>query len=379
MEIKNLKKAAERIKKAAADKEKIILYGDNDMDGMGSAIILKETIGNLGGKVHTLYFPDREKEGYGISRQALEFLKDEAPALFITMDCGITSVEETKLAKKIGFEVIILDHHRILAKLPKASIIVDPHQKGDKYLFKGFSATGIVFKLAELMLGENLTPALRGNFLELAALATIADMMPQESENLEIIAKGLQSLKKTARPGLKVFWEIAGTKDTKQLAQKIISACHAGENIDHINEGYFLLTSTSDVKAKALAEKLLEKADLRRQKIQEIAAEIEERIAGKKKASLVFEGEKGWAIINLGPAASIICKDIKKPVFLYSQKEKDSQGAVRAPKGIDSVKAMRHCSGVLLNYGGHPPASGFKIKNENLGRFQECLEKYFRK
>ena len=137
MEIKNLKKAADRIKKAIRDKERIVLYGDADLDGAGSIIILKESIKNLGGQTPFIYFPDREKEGYGINEKALKSLKKLAPALFIAMDCGIINFKEIKMANSFGFEVIIIDHHQVLDELPEASIVVDPKQKG----------TGIVSKI----------------------------------------------------------------------------------------------------------------------------------------------------------------------------------------------------------------------------------------
>src|SRR3990170_683109 len=151
MEIKNLKKAAQRILRAIKDKEKIILYGDSDLDGVSSVIILKESIRNLGGHAEAIYFPDRDKEGYGLTKKALESLKDFVPALLVMADCGIGNFEELSLAKKIGLEAVVIDHHEVLGKLPIASIIVDPKQKTDKYPFKLFAATGIVYKLSKEM------------------------------------------------------------------------------------------------------------------------------------------------------------------------------------------------------------------------------------
>jgi len=380
-EIKNLRKAAERIKKAAKSKERIILYGDADLDGVGAVIILKEAIRNLGGEVAIVYFPDRETEGYGINETALKYFKKYAPALLIVMDCGIGNFVEIKLAKKLGFEVIIIDHHRVLGKLPEASIIVNPYQKGDKYPFKDFAATGVVFKLAEVLLGNKLTPSLKNNFLELAALATVADMMPQEKDNLEFLNEGLPSLKNTFRPGLRIFLQLNQFygKTSRELAQKIISACHAGGTKRHLNEGYLLLTSISVKEAEVLAKELLEKSWARHLQIKEITEEIEERILKKLAEPIIFEGNKSWPILMAGPAASKIYNTYKKPVFLYSQREKDSQGAVRTPADIDGVKAMMHCSKLLETYGGHPRAAGFRIKNENLEKFKECLIKYFEK
>lgn len=376
--IKNLKKAAERIKEAVKKKEKIIIYGDADMDGVASVIILKEAIGNLGGKVSAIYFPDREAEGYGLNKIALDYLKKYSPALFITVDLGIGNFKEVKLAKKYGFEVMIVDHHEVLKKLPEAKIIVNPKQRGDKYPFREFAAAGVVFKLAEALLGKKMTPALKNNFLELAALATVADMMAEKEDNLEIVTEGLASLKNTLRPGFKVF-----IKDndnlSRSIAQRIISACHAAGTKEHINEAYLLITSLSTEEAEPLAAELLEKSYARQQKIKEITQELEKRISKKTGDPIIFEGDKGWPILMAGPAASRICNAHKRPVFIYSQKEKDSQGAVRTPKGVDGVKAMMHCSKYLEIYGGHPQAAGFRIKNKNLEKFKKCLFQYFRK
>jgi len=374
--IKNLKKAAERIQKAVKNKERIILYGDSDLDGVTSVIILKEAIKNLGGQIDSVYFPDRETEGYGLNEDALNYLKDKVPALLIILDCSIGNFEEVKLAKKIGFEVIIIDHHEPLKKLPPASIIVNPKQKGDKYPFKEFANVGLVFRLVEVLLKEKLSPGLRNNFLELTAIATIADMVPQTDDNLEFLGEGLASLKETVRPSLKAFWQILGKDSSLQFfAQKVISACHAGGTPNHLNKGYSLLTFTSSKQAEVLIKELLEKAQARQARVKEIAEEIEERDLGD---SVVLEGDDSWLVLMLGPAASRVCHSQKKPVFLYSEKNDCCQGAVRTPPGINGVKAMAHCSKFLEAYGGHPQAAGFRIQKENLDKFKTCLIKYFK-
>lgn len=382
LEIKNLKKAADRILKAIKRKEKIILYGDADLDGISSVIVLKEAIKNLGGQVTAVYFPDREIEGYGLNEDALIYLKEHSPALLLVLDCGISNIEEVKMAKKLGFEVVIVDHHEPLNKLPAASIIVNPKQKGDKYPFKEFAAAGVVYRLVEALLKEKLTDSLRSNFLELVALATIADMMPKSNDNLEFLGEGLSTLKDTRRPGLMVFWQmdpIGKDKDNIiQFAQKVISACHAGIGKNHLNEGYLLLTSTSEREAESLAKYLMERAYDRHLRIKEIVEEIERRILKKDEGSIIFEGDKAWPVLMMGPSASKICNSYKKPVFLYSNKKGYCQGAVRTPQGIDGVKAMMHCSKNLETYGGHPRAAGFRIKDKDVDKFKSCLIKYFK-
>ena len=378
--IKNIKKAAARITKAIKNQERIILYGDADMDGIGSTIILKEAIKPLGGKITAIYFPDRELEGYGLNEDALSFLKKHTPALLILLDCGISNLDEVKVAKNLGFEVMIIDHHEPLKKLPSASLIVNPKQKGDKYPFKEFAAAGVVFRLIEVLLAGKMTTSLRNDFLELVALATIADMMPQTEDNLEIVGEGLRSLKNTSRPALQAFWEIDPViKDnTNQFAQKIIVACNAGSGRDHSNEAYLLLTSKSVNEAESMVKHLLNKAYDRHLQIKEIVEEIEKKVLRKTGDTIIFEGGDWWPVLMLGPAASKIVRTYKKPVFLHNKKDGVCQGAVRTPQGLDSVKAMMHCSGTLETYGGHPQAAGFRVKEKDLSAFKECLIKYFK-
>jgi single-stranded-DNA-specific exonuclease len=382
MEIKNLKKAALRIKKAIRNKERIILYGDSDMDGVSSVIIAKEAILNLGGKVLEIYFPDREKEGYGITKRALNFLKKYSPSLLITFDCGISNFKEVILAKKMGFEIIIIDHHEILDKLPQSSIIVDPKQKGDRYPFKFFASAGLAYKLSQTLFGGKLTAALKRNFLELAALATIADMMPEEADNKAIIEEGLVYLEQTFRPGLRVFLEMTEIKNqisTRKIAQEIISVLNIVEPKGHLNATYLLLSAVSLAKSRVLAERLLTKRDKKRAEIREITAQIEEKILRNPGEPVVFEGSSLWPVALLGGAASRICAKYQKPTFIVSKKEKESRGAVRTPKGIDGVALLKKCAKYLLSFGGHPPAAGFAIKNENLDKFRTCLLRNYEK
>ena len=380
MEIKNLKKAAQRILKAIKNKEKIVLYGDADLDGATSVIILGDAIKSLGGKISAVYFPDREIEGYGITEKGLRFLKKEAPALLVALDCGIGNFKEVKLAKTLGFEVMIIDHHLVLDKLPEAKIIVDPKQKDDQYSFKELCAAGLTFKLSEAVLGNRLTESLRKNFLELVALATIADMMPRESENIIFIEEGLYFLKNSWRPGIKAFLEIDLFKNYPNLNQKI-SKIISILNIRDIKDGwpasFRLLSSSSLEEAKGIIKELLKKSEKRGEKIEEIIDEVEKRLK-EKEDPIIFEGDADFDSILISSVASMICQKYLKPVFLYKKMLKESHGTVRTPKETNGVSLMKKCSEYLLTYGGHPRAAGFRIKNENLEKFRNCLLKNFK-
>lgn len=388
IKIKNIEKAAERIKQAVENKESIILYGDSDVDGIASVVILEETIKNLGGRIDTVAFPDRENDGYGINLRALEFLKDFSPALLITLDLGIANVKEVDIANEMGFEVIIIDHHEILDQLPEANVVVDPQQKEDSSDFKYLCNAGLTFKVAEEILGKNMSENSRKSFLELAALATIADMVPQVGDNKVFIEEGLRSLKNTFRPGLRAFLDILGEGEIAAGGYlKIISALNAAESKDFNNESYELLTSSSEERCQELAEDLLARTGLKQKRIKEITEEVERRIVKGKSfgtaqdedASIIFEGDPAWKLTLAGPVASIIAQKYEKPTFIYRKMDKESAGSVRSLKeNENSVDAMKSCSDLLMTYGGHPKASGFRIKNENLDKFKECLIEYFK-
>jgi single-stranded-DNA-specific exonuclease len=378
--IKNIEKAAERIKKAVQNKERIILYGDSDMDGISSVVVLGEAIKSIGGNIDCAFFPDRENDGYGINLKALDMLKDKAPALLITLDLGIGNLEEVDIANKMGFEVIIVDHHETLFSVPRASIIVDPKQKDDDYSFKGLANVGIAFNLSMEILGKNASHNLRNSLLELAALGTIADMVPQVEQNQVIIEEGLRSLKNTFRPALRAFLDILGNGEVfSDSLRKIISALNSAESVDFINESYILLTCSDDKKCKEMAEDLLSRNQYKQVQIKNIVQEIERRISQTPDEEVIFEGDPSWKLTLAGAAASIICGKYEKPSFIYKKMDRESCGSVRNPKGTNSVDAMKSCDSFLITYGGHANASGFRVKNEHLDKFRNCLNEYFEK
>lgn len=388
--IKNLDKTAKRILKAVERNEKIIIYGDSDMDGTASVIILQEAVKNLGGKNTQIYFPDRENEGYGISEKALENLKKFLPCILISLDLGIGNWKEVKIARKMGFEIIIIDHHEILEKLPKANIVVDPKQKGDKYPFKQLATAGLVFKLAELLfensprafLRGKMPEAMRKNFLELSAMATIADMMPKQEDNAIIISEGLNFLKTSWRPGIKILFGLEEFRDLDltQKVYKVNSLLNIRDVENNLPASFRILTAQNEEEAEILAEKLRKKGAERKEMIQKILNEIEARIVNSGEL-IIFEGNEksAWDIALLGVIASLLAHKFKKPAFLFAKGEKESMASIRAPSGFNVVEAMKGFSKKLITYGGHPQAAGFRIKNENLEDFKNYLIKYFSK
>lgn len=380
MEIKNLKKAGKRILKAVKEGERIVILSDSDLDGVVSAIIMQETLRNLKANIVEIYFPDRESEGYGISEKALLNVKRHAPALLVASDFGVGNLKEVKIAKKMGFETIIIDHHEILDKVPSPAIVIDPKQEGDKYPFKNFSASGLVFKLSEEILKERMGKCLKESFLELVAIATIADMMPLKEDNADFVLKGTATIEHTWRPGLKVLFEIENS-DSLNLMQrisKVNSLLNIRNNQNEAPLAFRILVSPTEEEARKLSKDLIDYNLQKKVEIGKIKEEVEQKVLLKSE-KIVFEGDSSWDLILLGTVAGILSRQFKKPVFLHKRYDEESQGGVRAPQGFNIVEAMKSCSDLLETYGGHPQAAGFKVKNENIEKFKEGLIEYFNK
>ncbi len=376
--IKNLDKAAARIKKAILHQENIIIYGDVDPDGVTSVVILKEAIEALGGSVAGYYFPDRSKEGYGLNKEALKYLSPLSPALIILVDLGIGNYKEVNLAKKKGFQVVIVDHHKVL-KMPLADVVVDPYQAGETYPFHDFSAAGLCYKLAQVLLKKNpRQPELERDFSELACLSTIADMMPLKKDNEGIVEEGMKNLLLTSRLSLQVLVEKFSPdfQTAENIVRKVIGVLNASQvQENHLAESFLLLTSKDPKEVRALIARLAERS-LRHHQARDKAVQlIEEKI--KDEDPIIFEGSREWLLSIAGSVASILVKRYRKPVFLYNEGKDISTGSVRTPKEVDSVKLMEKCHRFLLSFGGHPQASGFRLKNANLSKFKKCLEKHY--
>jgi single-stranded-DNA-specific exonuclease len=384
LEIKGIKEVAQKIIEAAEKKEKVVIFGDADLDGIASVIILEETFKILNPgyskKNLKIYFPDRENEGYGITISALNFFKKFKPTIFFALDCGISNFKEIDLAKKMGFYVIVIDHHQVLDKLPKADLIVDPKQPDDPYPFKQFSAAGIVYRLAKFTLIKAQKEWQPERFLELVALATLADQMPLIDENKKLVEEGISALNYTQRIGLKTLKELTKStgQDLTDLFQNIIAPLNSSEKIGNFTESYLLLTTKSPRQAKLLANDLIKKCIQKREVIQRIIGEVEERIK-QKESDIIFEGDSSWPLVVIGIVASKISQKYKKPTFLFKINQKESICSARLPNGLDGVEALASCKELLDTYGGHPPACGCRFRNENAEKLRDCLINYFSK
>lgn len=380
MPIKDLKKAALRIKKAIQSHEKIILFSDGDLDGVASLLILEETIQSLGGKIALSCFPNRETDGYGLNFNSLVKIKKLAPALLVITDTGITSFKEIDEANKMGFTIIVVDHHEIIDnQLPKALAVIDPKREDDTSSFKFLAACGLSFYLARDILGRKISAQMEKNLVELAALGTIADMMPQEKDNVEIIALGSSSLPKTDRPALAYLWEYFAKMDflsDSGLPQKVASFLHLTDFQGDFPESYLILKELSKQKIIDLSQKILAKGEEKRKLMKEVCLEVERGLVGQDNR-FIFYSKKDLPYLISGSVASRVSSHLKKPVFIVALREKISRGSARSTQGYNLVEALKTCSGLLESFGGHPQAAGFAVQNQDIEKFKECLESYF--
>ncbi len=363
--MKNLKEVSNRIKKAVENNEKIVLFSDSDLDGVTSAIILEESIALLGGK-SVVYNNNIEKQGRGLTEQAVESLKEQSPALLVTMDCGISNFKGVKKANSVGFEVVIIDHHQTLSCLPEASLILDPMQEGDNYPFKKMANAGIVFKLSKEILKEKFQEKEK-EFQELTVIATVADMVPREGDNLKIIKEGFQALEDPTNLGLKMLKKnLSGEK----LTQKAVFLLNTTEHLEKTTTGYHFLIEKDKEKVKELVKSIKKYYEERQKLIKKAEVEVEKEVSLDE--PIVFV-KGSFPSFLAGTLATKTIKKHKKPVFLCAVENGYARGSVRVPAGSDAVSMMKKCSHLLESFGGHAPAAGFRLKESNLEDFKKCL------
>lgn len=368
--MKNLKATAIKIKKGIKNKEKIILFADADLDGVTSAIILKESIDMMGGDV-TVFISNREKWGYGLSKKAVSIFEKEAPAILISLDCGISNFDGVSLAKKMGFFTIIIDHHKVIEVLPDADLILNPHQKYDRTAFKKLANAGIVYYLTKEIL-KNKFEEKRRRFLELTTLAIIADMVPREADNKEIMNEGFEYLSNTSNIGLSAIRKVSGDN----FIDELVSILNITPPVKKINKAYLLLTTDKADVAEEIAKNLKKEMKAKKEQIKKEEKKLLRNIIVNDHFLLVGGSFKK----NLGgKLASRLLQKYKKSIFLYTIEEEVGLGSVRTVKGEDAIDAMSYCKNVLDSYGGHPEAAGFRIKLKKVELFRKKLEDYFKK
>lgn len=380
--IKDMREAADTVMAAVDGGKSICVYGDYDCDGITATALLYSYIECIGGDVR--YYINDRSEGYGLCADALKRLADEGTKLIVTVDNGISAVSEAALAKELGIELVITDHHQPGEVIPEAAAVVDPHRNDDLSPFKDLCGCGVALKLVAAMDGGSYDSALE-QFSDLAAIATVADVVPLAGENREIVRLGLKYLENTENAGLQALLEAASVKfpvTSTQAAFAIAPRINASGRFATASEAVELLLCEDPDTAAEMAARL-NSLNSERKKTE---ADIMEEIRGDilKNPHILYErvlflyGE-GWHHGVIGIVAAKLVERFGKPVFILSDENNggdEARGSARSVAGFSVHKALTACSEVLTKFGGHSGAGGFSLKKENIGAFNDALQKY---
>lgn len=372
--------AIERIMEAIKNKERIVVYGDYDADGITSTTILKRFFKDRGIDIGT-YIPNRLDEGYGLNQEAIRHIAEEGYKLMITVDCGITAIEEVKLAKELGIDIIITDHHETLDEIPDAIAVIDCKRKDNTYPFNQLAGCGVAFKLTqalciEMKLNEN--EALK--YLDIACVGTISDIVPLVDENRVIAKLGLKLVKQTKNLGLRSILQQSGYRkiDSNSISFGVSPRINACGRMGHQEDALELFLTDDPIEARRLSQKLEDFNKLRQETEKNIYQEALELIEKNKEDNnpCIVIGKEGWHHGVIGIVSSKITEKYYKPSILICFEGEDSKGSGRSIQGFDLHEAAVKCSKHLKAYGGHSMAIGLSLKTNEFEDFKQEFEEY---
>ncbi len=383
----DMDKAVERICRAVESKEKILIYGDYDVDGVTSVALLLLYLEDKGADVE-YYIPERVNEGYGLNNSAIDKFNEQGVKLIITVDSGITAGDEVKYARENGIDTVITDHHECREQLPDAAAVVNPHRLDSNYPFQELAGVGVVFKLVCALEGNKNIARLCAKYCDIVALGTVADVMPIIGENRVIVKIGLDRLEKTDNLGLRAlitaaFSEKKSNKNRKLTASSIsfglAPRINAAGRIGDVNRAVKLLITDNKQEAENIADYLCS-VNRERQLIENI---IFEQAVEQLESTTDFENDKvivltsdSWHLGVIGIVASKITERYGLPSILISFDGETGKGSGRSVKGFNINEAISQCKDCLIKYGGHELAAGLTISRENVELFRKKINQY---
>ena len=377
MLMKDMDRAVERISRALAAGEKMAVFGDYDVDGITATVLLVDYLRSRGADC-AKYIPRRIEDGYGLGRDALRLLREKGVTLVITVDCGITGVEEARFAREIGMDLVITDHHECKDVLPCAAAVVDPRRPDCPYPFKHLAGVGVALKLV-LALGEQREEALFARYCALAAVGTVADVMQMTGENRTIVHRGLESIGSTDFLGLQALLRETGLADrdvsSVQIGFVLAPRINAAGRMGEAELAADLLLTNDPARAECLARELCGLNRERQAVEQEIFAQAVEQIeylpAGERSA-LVLSSEV-WHQGVVGIVASRLSEKYSCPSFMIHLQNGMGKGSCRSYGGFNLFAALESCSDLLVDFGGHELAAGFNIREEDIPAFRRRM------
>ncbi len=377
----DMDKAVERILSAKNGGEKITIYGDYDVDGITAIAILYKHLSEMGISVD-YYIPDRMQEGYGVNRDALDKIKAAGTTLIITVDTGITAVEECEYAHEIGLDVIVTDHHECKEKIPDVYAAIDPKRKDCGYPFKSLAGVGVVFKLIQALDENKSLPDLMEKYADLMCLGTVADISPLVDENRIIVTEGLKRFNKTKNVGLRALIDVStGGKaiTTSTIGYIIAPRINASGRLGCASRSVELFLTDDEENAHRLADSLCEENTLRQQTEQKMFKEALEYIENHpeiKDDKILVIPHENWHHGIVGIVSSKITEKFYKPSILFAIDGTEAKGSGRSVSGFNLFDALENSSDLLEKFGGHELAAGLTIKAENIEAFRQRINDY---
>lgn len=371
--------ACERVQKAIVRREQVTVYGDYDVDGITATCLLTDYLRSCGIPCGW-YIPDRDEEGYGLNAAALQKLRDGGSSLVISVDCGITAVEEADFARSIGLDLIITDHHECRGgTLPEACAVIDPKRPEDPYPNPELAGVGVAFKLACACSSDPL--GMLSRYADLVAVGTIADVMPLNGENRYLVREGLKKLEKNPRPGFRAMMNEPGTAPRRPTAGYIgftmAPRLNAAGRLGQTEKAEKLLLSPDLHEAEGLAEELRE-LNRERQKIEnEIWQDAQAQLKGITPDGPIVLASDSWHQGVIGIAASRLADQYGVPTVMVCFNGDSGKGSCRSCSGFNLYQALAACSEHLESFGGHALAAGLNIRREELPAFREALHAYY--
>lgn len=369
--------------------EKICIYGDYDCDGVTSTALLYSFLKDEGADVF-YYIPSRENEGYGLNKDAIDYIKSEGADLIITVDNGINSVDEAEYIYSLGMRLVITDHHQIGEKLPRAEAVVNPYREENELEFRDYCGVGVAFKLISAMYEGDVND-LRSKYIDLVAIGTIADVVPLTHENRAFVRAGLNMINENPRPCIQAFkssmtsYDKGKSYSANDIAFQLCPRINAMGRMDEANKAVSFLLEEDEEKCSFKFEQLSIENAHRQEVEKSILDDIEAQIAKNPKLLnrrvLVFSG-KGYHNGVVGIVASHIVEKYAKPAFVVGIDENGiARGSARSIDGFNIFEAISECSEGLIRFGGHPLAAGVTLEAEKLDEFTNrinafALEKY---
>ena len=377
-EMPDMEIAVKRIVEAIEKKEKTIIYGDYDVDGITSVTVLKSFLEERGLEVAE-YIPNRLEEGYGLNQNAVEEISKQGYKLMITVDCGISAIEEIKYANQLGIETIITDHHEPGNELPQAIAVVDAKRKDNKYPFRNLAGVGVVFKLIQAIgMKLELEEKEYLKYLDIVCIGTISDIVPLVDENRVIVKLGLKLVEQTKNLGLRAILQASGYNkiDSSTISFGVAPRINACGRMGHQEEALKLFLSKELNEVNELTHKLNEYNRLRQETERKIYTDAVEQIEKNglaKNDTIVVMGEN-WHHGVIGIVSSKITELYFKPSILLCEEEECGKGSGRSIPGFDLYEALSQCDEQIYRFGGHSMAVGISVRKDKFEEFKQKLE-----